>query len=71
MKTTTVNNIIEDIITEVEKLNIDEQRAFLTQLRAERLLKEKKPIVRAKNMNPLTMEEIDEIKHESRHGNAS
>jgi hypothetical protein len=65
------NNIVENIINEIENLSIEEQQVLLTQLRATRLLKENKPISKAKNVKPISDEELDKIKHESRKGYAN
>ena len=62
----TVNPTIEKIVEVAEKLSPEEQEIFLRQMNAARLLKENKPIVRAKNTKPLTLAQIDAIKHKVR-----
>ena len=62
------NNTIESIISEVQKLSNLEQKEILTQIRIMRLMKEpRKSFVKPeKGVKPLTMAQIDRIKHESR-----
>lgn len=62
------NNTIESIISEVQKLSTLEQKEILTQIRIMRLMKEpRKSFVKPqKGVKPLTMAQIDRIKHESR-----
>ncbi len=63
-----VNNTITDIVNELKKLDSLEQKEFLAQLRAKRYLRGKsKPLANpTKSIKPLTMAEIDKIKHLSR-----
>jgi hypothetical protein len=63
-----VNNIISNIVIELKKLDAIEQKELLAQLRAKRLLRRKvKPLASSsKPVKPLTMAEIDKIKHLSR-----
>ena len=62
------NNTIESIIAEVQKLSTIEQKEILVQIRIKKMLKQKrKPIANPpKGLKPLTMAQIDKIKHESR-----
>jgi hypothetical protein len=66
-----VNSTINLIIGELKKLDVLEQKEFLAQLRAKRLLRRKtKPLANpAKGVKPLAMAEIDKIKHLSRKRN--
>jgi len=62
------NSTIESIIRELSKLDLYEQKEFLAQLKAKRLLKRKRKSLAnpVKGSKPLTMAQIDLIKHESR-----
>ena len=61
------NSIIEDIVRQVEQLSKEDQKILLARLRLQKLLSEKrKKVVRAKGVKPLSMKEIDRIKHASR-----
>ena len=61
------NPIIVDIVRNIEQLSEDEQKNLLARLRLQKLLSSKrKPVVRAKGIKPLSMKEIDHIKHEVR-----
>jgi len=61
------NPIIEDIIRTIEQMSNDEQKVLLAKLRLQNLLTGKrKPVIGSKNIKPLTLKEIDLIKHESR-----
>ena len=64
----TYNDTIEKIVDAVEKLNIQEQRALLAQVNATILLKKGAPMISnpAKSVKPLTMMQIDGIKHKAR-----
>lgn len=64
----TTSSTLINIVEEVEKLSDFEQKEILAQIRATRLLKSKrKPIAtQAKGVKPLTMAQIDRIKHEAR-----
>lgn len=65
---TSVNSTINLIIGELKKLDVLEQKEFLAQLRAKRLFRKKtNPLANlSKGVKPLTMAEIDKIKHHSR-----
>lgn len=70
--TSIIENTIEDIISEVRKLDALEQKAILAYIKARRL-HAKKNISLArygKGIKPLTMAEINKIKHLSRKTNA-
>ena len=60
------DNTIEEIVSEAKKLKKADRRLLLKELRIRRLLAENKPIVKAKKTKPLSLKEIDEIKHLSR-----
>ncbi|CAN5567932.1 hypothetical protein BH10BAC3_BH10BAC3_31860 [soil metagenome] len=62
------NNTINDIVKEVKKLTTLEQKEILAQIRIKGMLKNKrKPIANPpKDLKPLTMAQIDKIKHEVR-----
>jgi len=64
----TLNQNIEQIIIEAEKLDDLRQKEVLAYLRVLNTdKKKKKPIAKpAKGLKPLSMEDIDTIKHESR-----
>jgi response regulator of citrate/malate metabolism len=64
----TFNDTIQSVVDELAKLDNIEQKEILAQLRAKRLLREKrKPLANPpKGLKPLTMAQIDKIKHESR-----
>jgi hypothetical protein len=62
----TNNAVIEKIVEVAEKLTTEEQEIFLAQMNAAYLLKENKPFSKAKNVKPLTMTQIDAIKHKVR-----
>ncbi len=64
----TLNENIEQIVVEAEKLTDLEQKEILAYLRTLNSKKGKrKPVAKpAKGAKPLSMEEIDRIKHESR-----
>ena len=64
----TYNDTIEKIIDAVEKLNSQEQRALLAQVNATVLLRKGVPKISnpAKFVKPLTMIQIDGIKHKAR-----
>ena len=67
MELLTGNSIIQEIVAEVKQLDELEQQILLTRLRVKKMAKKKrKPLARAVGVKPLTMEEIDWIKHESR-----
>ena len=64
----TSKNTIEEIVDAVEKLNSQEQRALLAQVNATVLLKKgvSKISSPSKSLKPLTMRQIDSIKHKVR-----
>lgn len=64
------NDTIKEIVSEAKKLKEADRQLLLKELRIRRLLAEDKPIVRARRVKPLSLEEINEIKHLSRKGNA-
>lgn len=68
MAVVTFNSTIESIVSEVQKLSTLEQKEILAFIRMRRLLKEprKSFIKPEKGVKPLTMAQIDKIKHESR-----
>jgi len=57
---------IREILSEAKKLKKADRQLLLKELRIRRLLAEDKPIVRARRLKPLSLEEINEIKHLSR-----
>jgi hypothetical protein len=72
MAVVTFNSTIESIVSEVQKLSTLEQKEILTQIRIMKL-KNKLPASLSKplkGLKPLTMAQIDKIKHESRKSNA-
>jgi hypothetical protein len=64
------NDTIKEILTEAKKLKEADRQLLLKELRIRRLMTENKPIVRARRIKPLSLEEINEIKHLSRKGHA-
>jgi hypothetical protein len=64
------NDTIKEILTEAKKLKEADRQLLLKELKIRRLLAENKPIVRARRVKPLSLEEINEIKHLSRKGHA-
>jgi Mg2+/Co2+ transporter CorC len=64
----TFDDTIEKIVGAVEKLNSQERRALLAQVNATVLLKKGVPKIGnpAKSLKPLTMTQIDGIKHKVR-----
>ena len=62
------NTTIEKIVDAVEKLSSQEQRALLAQVNATVLLKKGVPKISnpPKSLKPLTMTQIDRIKHKVR-----
>ena len=67
---TSSNDTIKEILFEAKKLKEADRQLLLKELRIRRLLAEDKPIVRARRVKPLSLEEINEIKHLSRKGYA-
>lgn len=67
MLVTPTNPIIEDIVRTIETMSEEEQKFLLARLRLQTLLSGKrKPVVGSKKVKPLTLKEIDRIKHQSR-----
>jgi hypothetical protein len=66
----TSNETIKEILSEAKKLKEADRRLLLKELKIRRLLAESKPIVRARRVKPISLEEINEIKHLSRKGHA-
>ena len=64
------NDTIKEILTEAKKLKEVDRQLLLKELRIRRLMAENKPIIRAPRVKPLSLEEINEIKHLSRKGHA-
>ncbi|MCG3167738.1 MAG: hypothetical protein POELPBGB_03533 [Bacteroidia bacterium] len=65
------NSVIEDIVRTIELMSEEEQKILLTRLRLQNLLSgKKKAVVGAKKIKPLSLKEIDRIKHDSRKANA-
>jgi len=61
---------IKEILSEAKKLKEVDRQLLLKELKIRRLLAENKPIVRARRVKPISLEEINEIKHLSRKGHA-
>lgn len=63
-----LNETIQNIVSEVEGMDKVEQKSLLAYIRALRISKKGKNPVPVGNpdLKPLTMEEIDHIKHKSR-----
>jgi len=61
---------IKEILSEAKKLKETDRQLLLKELKIRRLLAENKPIVRARRVKPISLEEINEIKHLSRKGHA-
>lgn len=61
---------LEQIIVEAKKMKKEDREFLLKELQIRRLLAEDKPIVRNKKAAPLSLEEINEIKHLSRNVHA-
>ena len=68
-----LNKITEELLWEVDKLELLEKQSVLAYVRALKLKRKKsKPIANpVKDVKPLTMAEIDKIKHEVRKQHAS
>ena len=64
------NDTIKEILSEAKKLKEADRQLLLKELRIRRLLADGKPIVRARRVKPLSLEEINKIKHLSRKGHA-
>ena len=64
------NDTIKEILTEAKKLKEADRQLLLKELKIRMLLADNKPIVRARKVKPLSLEEINEIKHLSRKGHA-
>lgn len=64
------NDTIKEILSEAKKLKEADRQLLLKELRIRRLLAEDKPIIRARRVKPLSLDEINEIKHLSRKVNA-
>ncbi len=64
------NETIKEILSEAKKLKEADRQVLLKELKIRRLLAENKPIVRARRVKPISLEEINEIKHLSRKGHA-
>ena len=67
---TTADKTLEQIIAETKKMSKAEQEILLKEIRIRKMVAENKPIVRAKRVKALSLEEINEIKHLSRVKNA-
>lgn len=61
-----VDDTIKAILTEAKKMSKEERQLLLKELKIRRLMASNKPIVKAKNVKPLSLKEIDYIKHLSR-----
>jgi hypothetical protein len=61
---------INEILSEAKKLKETDRQLLLKELKIRRLLAENKPIVGARRVKPISLEEINEIKHLSRKGHA-
>jgi hypothetical protein len=64
------NETIKEILSEAKKLKEADRQLLLKELKIRRLLAENKPIVRARRVKPISLGEINEIKHLSRKGHA-
>jgi hypothetical protein len=64
------NDTIKEILTEARKLTEADRQMLLKELKIRRLLAENKPIVKARRVKPLSLEEINKIKHLSRKSHA-
>jgi hypothetical protein len=62
----TFNGTLQEIVSEAEGLDAIEQKMILAYIRALRIVKSgAKPLAKSRK-KPLTMEQIDQIKHEVR-----
>lgn len=61
---------IKEILSEAKKLKEADRQLLLKELKIRRLLAENKPIVGARRVKPISLEEINEIKHLSRKDHA-
>jgi monomeric isocitrate dehydrogenase len=62
-----IDNDLKDILAGLKKLNSQEQRTILAQINATLMLKKGIPIIaKTKGQKPMTMLQIDSIKHKSR-----
>ncbi len=68
MPTTTLNKNIEKIVAGLKKLDKEDQQAILAQINATLMLKKGVPNFAnpPKGLKPLTMVQIDSIKHKAR-----
>ena len=64
------DSTIKQIIVEAKKMRKVDQELLLKELKIRRLMADNRPIVRAKKVKPLSLEEINDIKHLSRKRNA-
>ena len=64
------SDTIKEILSEAKKLKEADRQLLLKELKIRRLLAEDKPIVKARRLKPISLEEINEIKHLSRKGHA-
>lgn len=62
----TLNETLQKILNIVEKMDEPEQKSLLAALNAKRYLKSKNYPRPTKGIKPLTMKQIDDIKHEVR-----
>ena len=60
------DDTIEEILSEAKKMKKEDRLLLLKELRIRRLIAENKPIVKAKKIKPLSLKEINKIKHLSR-----
>jgi hypothetical protein len=60
------NETNKEILSEAKKLKEADRRLLLKELKIRRLLAENKPIVRSRWVKPMSLEEINVIKHLSR-----
>lgn len=68
--TLTKQQTVEQIVKEVSKLTKADQALLLKEIRIRRLMAEDRPIVKSRDQEPLSLEEINEIKHLSRRKHA-
>lgn len=68
MPTTTINTSIDKIVAGLKKLDAQDQQSILAQINATLLLKKGIPKLAnpPKSLKPLSMAQIDSIKHKSR-----
>lgn len=64
------DDTIKAILAEARRMKKEDRELLLKELKIRRLMAENKQIVRAKKIKPLSLKELDQIKHLSRKAHA-